>query len=477
MRNLWARFNHFIFVKRKLENRFQRAYILLTTVLIFLIPSNLFLKLAENSAYVNGLLVDYLLPKIYASDVVIFILLGLWIADYCITNLKHMSRWLTMLRIGLARDQVSNLLVITLVISIILLFARQFFAEKPLAALWFLSKIIEMILLVIFLWKHRDIFKSKIIGWTLLGTFFFQACLGIYQFQTQKSFFPSYYFLGEINYSHPILLDTGSFNGAEKILPYGTTAHPNIWISCLVLMWGILSLNSNSKQKFRWLSILRVGLGRDQILNLVRGIILSFSTTALLLYCLYIAQSIEAWLCFGLACSVLLINQIKLPRRVAVLDTIVVAVLVLVTVVISPLVIQQLAVNDPGNSSYVRRDELNQAAANMISANYLTGVGLNNFTAQVEKYAHSSEVVRFVQPVHNIFLLWLAESGGLGIAIIITALIYLLRQEKIWRNFRVILLSCMPLLPLSIFDHFLLTQQTGLLLGIMLLLINTRRSL
>src|SRR5689334_2459990 len=39
--------------------------------ILFLVPSNLFFKFWTESAYVHGLLVDYLIPKLYASDLLI----------------------------------------------------------------------------------------------------------------------------------------------------------------------------------------------------------------------------------------------------------------------------------------------------------------------------------------------------------------------------------------------------------------------
>jgi len=52
---------------------------LLFSCLIFSIPLNLFLKLNESSSYVGGLKIDYLISKIYLTDIFIGLILLSWL--------------------------------------------------------------------------------------------------------------------------------------------------------------------------------------------------------------------------------------------------------------------------------------------------------------------------------------------------------------------------------------------------------------
>ncbi len=201
---------------------FEKAYRTLLAIIVFLIPSNLFFKFFVDSAYVHGLLIDYLLPKIYLSDIFLFALFVVWFYEI----------WRKKLRIQLP---------IFLSALILIFFARQFFTDKPLASLWFFCKLLEFGAFGIFLASHRELLKSKIIltAWgVMIG---FQSFVGLFQFFFQRSVFPSYYFLGEPSFLHRIILAKGVFHGVIFVLPYGTTAHPNILAGTLVIATLILT--------------------------------------------------------------------------------------------------------------------------------------------------------------------------------------------------------------------------------------------
>ncbi len=412
--------------------------VLLTALLVFFIPSNLFLKFAEPSAYVSGLLVDYLLPKIYLSDLVIFGLFGVWMWEVL---QRGKVQW---------KFKLSNVMLV-FVMLFLLVVIRQFSTEKPLAAFWFLFKILEMCGICAFFLNHRTLLTNTIVNVALIFTLLFQSFLGIYQFHTQQSFFSSYYFFGEVNFGRQLFLAKGIFNGAEKILPYGTTAHPNILAGCIVIGLAILLMQKR----------------KNTIVEKATKILIVLVT----LYALFLTQSVEAVI------SLLILGFALYPKYLATwyqkhwrfpvsLHTLIMSIFA-AGIFISPFVVHQLATDYPLNLSFVRRDQLNQAAAEMIIDRPFIGVGLNNFTANLEKYFHTPEVVRFVQPVHNVFLLWLAETGLLGGAMVAVGF-WVLWQKKVLHaspHAPLILI----LLPLMVFDHYLLTQQTGVLIVILFL--------
>jgi O-antigen ligase len=395
----------------------------LTALLIFLIPSNLFLKFFVDSAYVHGLLSDYLIPKLYVSDLVILALLGLWVWE----NLPLKIKW----------QKINKWLVLIL----ILFFVRQLFTGHPLASIWYFFKLVEVLALGIFFTKHPDIFKSKLIHWSLAITIAFQSLLAIYQFHTQHSLV-GYYFLGEPNLSNYIGLAKGVFNGAEQTLPYGTTAHPNIVGGFIAL--GLIMLSTVRNKK--------ISQGLLFLTMLVGG------------YALFLTQSISAWLTLLIGLSALSLQKYihaKTIKQFLLISC-------LLVFILAPFVIHQLTPT-PYNPSLNRRDTLNQAALLMFIDRPLIGVGLNNFTAEVEKYGNFQEVVRFVQPVHHTGLLWLSETGLLGIVLVVGLGSWLKTKS-------LNVATLFVLIPVLSLDHYLLTTQTGLLLTVLWLTVRAPHS-
>src|SRR5690606_15562750 len=112
--------------------------------------------------------------------------------------------------------------------------------------------------------------------------------------------------------------------------------------------------------------------------------------------------------------------------------------------------------------SFDRRVFLNAHAVTVFAQQPLWGNGLDMFTTTLKNISNN-ELVRFVQPTHNVPLLWLAEAGALGIALLWSVVKKLSYREHWW------LLTLAPLLSL---DHYLLTQWAGAFLLILTLAIS-----
>ena len=111
-------------------------------------------------------------------------------------------------------------------------------------------------------------------------------------------------------------------------------------------------------------------------------------------------------------------------------------------------------------SSFSRRSELTKIALKMFTDHPLSGAGLNNFTVVMDQYGYVPATTRFLQPVHNIYLLILSETGLIGAM----GFGYLFLKGPFWRG------KAGPywiLLFLGLFDHYPLTLQTGMLLFIL----------
>jgi O-antigen ligase len=113
-----------------------------------------------------------------------------------------------------------------------------------------------------------------------------------------------------------------------------------------------------------------------------------------------------------------------------------------------------------------QREELLKATGNIILSRPLFGVGLHNFLPTVGRVQKPLSPTLYLQPVHNILLLIMAEIGIIGLIFFLWFLFktyqHLRRLPNNTRNVLMIILSV--ILILGLFDHYWLTLQQGQLL-------------
>jgi O-antigen ligase len=130
------------------------------------------------------------------------------------------------------------------------------------------------------------------------------------------------------------------------------------------------------------------------------------------------------------------------------------------------------------NEALLQRLQLMKAAKLMIKMAPLGGLGLNNFIFHLPEFWPLTGFTYWLQPVHNIYLLIMAESGFTGILIFVWFLIltyrrlfqalFLPRRQAGVNNFPLII-SLTVILLLSLVDHYWITlQQTQLFLAVIL---------
>lgn len=390
-----------------------KVLLLLLSAIIFLVPSNLFIKIAVDQAYVNGLLVDYLIPKFYLSDIFIIILLLLWL----IKVIKNKTQ------VSFKKENWAIYFLLPIFI------VRQLLTPYPLAAVWYVLKIAELSLLFLFLNKHQPLLKKPLIYFTIVSTIIFQSSLAIWQFLTQKTFL-GFRFFGEPNLANSIGLTKDMWWHTGRVLPYATTPHPNILGGILAIFSLFLITNNQNK-------------------------ILTSFCVSLALIIIVLTQSISA---LSILISGLLLLALKPHYQQVANFKKKMTIGLIVMFFIMPVLIN-LASKLSTADSLARRDYLQNAALEMLRENLIFGVGLNQFAARVEEYSSSKEVVRFVQPVHHVGMLWVAETGLLGIILL------LIIGKKI--NWGKATLPLLILLPIISLDHYLLTQQSGMLLFVL----------
>lgn len=416
-----------------MKQRINFIYQLLIGLLIFFVPSNLFLKFFENSAYVNGLQIDYLIPRIYASDFIIIALFCLYLLENK-NKLKKLVKKTYKKSINFSNK---NKLFAFLVLALLL---RQVNTDHVLSSIWYIIKIIEVGGLIYILKEKRQIIGEKLLIISFLPTVLFQSIIAILQFVNQQAVY-GYLLLGEGNLNKQIGLAKQVFGGQEKILPYGTTAHPNILggflsISLIII---VLALQSKKLKKYQLLK---------QPFSLIT-VFVCFVTIGL-------TFSWSAWIVLATAIFIYLpviSSKIKLNKKYIQVS--------LFIIFITPLLIFAASQISESNS-IIRRNYLNHAAINMFLSNPIWGVGLNNFTAHVEEHSTVREVVRFTQPAHHSVLLLVAETGLIGLSLLYFVIKKNYRIIKMHKNYiGVIILLIAPIIAL---DHYLVTNQSGLLL-------------
>ncbi len=115
--------------------------------------------------------------------------------------------------------------------------------------------------------------------------------------------------------------------------------------------------------------------------------------------------------------------------------------------------------------SWQRRWQLAQAAIGMVRRYPLVGTGLGNFLPQLPHFWPADQIGQlWIQPAHNIYLLWLSQTGLWGLAAI-----YFLRRYWPRPQNRFLALSLAVIALSGLLDHYWLTgQQNLLLLGVIL---------
>lgn len=374
-------------------------------LILFLLPANLAKHFILPFSYVNGYLVDYLIPAVYLTDILIILLL-------IVKPIKTIFK-------------PALIFLLCLIPSVI--FSASFWP-----AAYKFTKIIELVLFGLWIYQYKSkISRDKVIK-VLSFSVLFQSLLAIGQFIHQGSLF-SYWFFGEQPYNSATLgVDKIIWlDGSLKLPPLGTFPHPNVLAGFLVVVFTVTAAYWLKKSKLFFILY-------SLIVNL--AVFLSFS--------------LSAWLAFLLIGLPLLFLKGRsfAPAKVRPYWIKFLLIYYGSFLILFSLFINRLSFLAP-ESSFSRRSQLANISLKMFKSHPLTGVGLNNFTVTMAQYGYIPASTRFLQPVHNFFLLILSESGLLGLL----GFLYLLFKAK---KTPVLL----TILFISLFDHYFFTLQQGLLL-------------
>lgn len=359
-------------------------------------------------SFVLGIPIDYRAIAIYFSHLAIVLYLISFLYSHRSQLKHHITRY--------------RYFALTLAIFNLYLLAAQIAGAGQIAVLWFPAKIAIFSLFCLFAassFNNRKI--KKPLTFTLTISLLWQSILIIGQFISQHSL--GLWLLGERTFdAQTFAIAQIQIAGTQLLRPYGTFPHPNVAAAYLVLILLILA-NQWANRKLTPLKVLTLSLG-------VVAIILTFSKTALLI--LFLA----------------IISFSKISKNFF-------ALILLVALII--FVAARILI-DANVASIAERLVLTAAALDITLINPLFGVGSANFILELSKLDLTSlSQTRLLQPVHNVFLLILAENGLLGL-LLFTLLLYSV-SKFLTTPFKNLLFFA--LLIFASADHFLWTLHQG----------------
>lgn len=139
-----------------------------------------------------------------------------------------------------------------------------------------------------------------------------------------------------------------------------------------------------------------------------------------------------AWIGFSVAVLLFVIYSLRNPhlnaKAIVKPMIIVFAVLAVAAAFLSDMLEQRLMGEDYGSAA--SRIPMIKIALNIIAANPIGGVGINNYQVNMRSYNDAIESVRYVtiaRPVHNMYLLVAGETGLIGLAALLLLLIAVMR--------------------------------------------------
>ncbi len=385
----------------------------LAGLLFFFLPTQLAYFFWPSWSFFWGIRVDFLSPTIFFTDIIIFFLLLFWLLRLALES----SFWL--------EKKASWRLILA---SVFLLLIGVFLAYRPLLAGYRLIKWLEFCFLIIYFRKNfLPVFLLPLFFSLLLTSF-----LSWGQLLYQRSFQGFFWWLGERSFNlSTIGVAKMTLFDRLFVQPMATFSHANslagFVLVSLVIFWRFRSFFTKKLGKLFYLGLSIIG----------SCLIITFSGTVWLTIMvaglLFWLKKLGRWWFFLISGFLLAVfTWLMLSWEIVAWRS----------------VLERQFLLDNAWQLFVRRP--------------LFGWGLGNFIPAQGQLFFSRGTFDFYQPVHNLFLLILAEAGLLGLI-----LAYFwgkrlwLKIEVGWRwMFFMIIFS-------GLFDHYWLTlQQNFLLLGI-----------
>lgn len=390
-------------IKSKMLKLKKIEDILLFLILLFL-PTQLGKHFWPNFSYIYSLKIDYLSPTIYFWDVLVIGFLIVWILGKPKVNKTALSVLLFFL--------------LTQILSLL-------GAENMGAGLVRVEQYMVAGLFGVFIASSEIKALSKKIYLPLSLAIIGESILALLQFFNGSTL--GFWVLGEraFSISTPGIAKF-DFYGRQFLRPYATFPHPNVLAGFVILVLCILYQVLWEERK------------RANILVVIIGgiaVFLTVSRVAILAGIATLALTVQKkWFIW----------------------------VIIILVISSPILFTRFSsILNFDSLTLLRRGELAANSWEMFLKYPAFGVGINNFIPTMADNILAGPS-RFLQPVHNIFLLILAETGIVGLIGFIGMIGYpLIKNSKFRIQNLKLLLPWLIILILGMFDHYFLTLPQG----------------
>lgn len=284
----------------------------------------------------------------------------------------------------------------------------------------------------------------------------FVSILGIVQFFVQGSVFSNYLVFGEQPYdasTRGILIET--VFGRPLIGSYGLFRHPNAFAGflCINLLMMLFALILK-KKRFLVVPILLGVLALIVTFSYITYVVLVLGAAAFIFIVFWQRAHIYSSVSGALNFWQKLFKSVRIRKLIV----------TFVFLLLSYYALSFYLLDKTPLTSVSRRGELLKASLVMFEDNFLFGVGLNNFTSHIDSYVSLFQGVRFTQPVHNIYVLLLTETGIFSLIFFVALLLYAVKKQTLSRVLSAAFVPLLCVFVLGSFDHYFLTMhQTQLL--------------
>ena len=397
-------------------------------------PTQLGKHFWPNSAFVYGLRLDYLSPTFYLTD--FFILLILLFS-------------LPKLILGIGKIPRKYLIAFVLLLLSLLLGLTS--AKNYWAGIYGIIKFLEFSLLVYFTASNYKSFNKGILFCCVLVSVVFEAALAFLEYFNQGSLGGIFYLFGErtFNAATPGIANA-SINGQLFLRPYATFSHPNVLAGFLVVSMLFLLIFSFKDKRLQIFTFLGGLLATTALL-------ITLSRTAIFPWLIYLSVLFGLWVFEKY-------KKRKFNSQLLILPFSLLMILLLFLSLQNNFILQRFLTTRLSDESVVQRQELMTQSLNMFWKNPVFGVGVNNYFNNLNVIPIQGNSL-LIQPVHNIFLLTLSETGLIGFCFM--AFIFLkslVKAAHSKQGGKYLSLAILAIVFLGMFDHYFLTLQQGQLL-------------
>lgn len=415
------------------QNKTARFFFYL---LVLFLPTQLGKHFWPNSSFVYGLRLDYLSPTLYLTDIFIFLIFLFSIAQL-LKYFKNINK--------------RNLLIFLLFLLSIALGIVS--SKNPLAGWYGFIKFLEFAFLSLYVYLNFAKFNKTIIFLFLFFAIAFESLLSFYQYFNQGSIGGLFYFFGErtFNAQTPGIANA-SINGQLILRPYATFSHPNVLSGFLIIFMLYLFLFYKKNTNGKILLFLGIALGSASlILTLSRVSIILWLFFMLFLFAFSIFEKYKK-------------RQINKKLIVFILG-LVIAFLFGYLLFFNTHLFERIVSTRLSDESIIQRKELIDESLRMFGRNPVMGVGINSFYNNLN-FNKLSSASLLIQPVHNIFLLVMSETGIIGLIAFVYSFLVILAIliKKGFKKSKYLSLVFLTIIILGMFDHYFLTLQQGQIL-------------